>query len=1158
MDLSFSGKSRRVMKKLILYILGLSVSIAGGYWVASVGKQESLGDLVEQSEIQESDILRALQGGQEANEYSRRGAPALVGTVRANKLGVVRVLLDAGADVNRRDPDGNTALMVAVKLENTVAVEMLIRASAQVDIRGEEGKTPLMQAVQQGSVGMVNVLLGGGAQPDVKRSDGFTALMDAAKLGNLEIVDALIKGGATLHLKNALGETALLIALKHQKRDIIERLLRAGSIVDTRGEEGKLLLLLSARTGNNVRLETLLGAGVDVNATDENGKSAVELATEANQTEAVAILLEAGAVLNSRVKQKMKDHGEMAKLVEAHNCQEAFLKAISSGDIARVEKWIKYGVKPGKEAMEIACRQGRVPIVQILLDARYPVSQQAIKMAFDRKQEKVLRVLACSGELIKGKLAKWIEIYGNETDKKLWIHVQTTASPLLMAVRQGNLENVEFELLSGEPVNQLALEEAVEGNHPEILTRLLDQMGTEKTYAMRRLVAIYGCETLATMSVRTDNVKQLKLLMEMGDVADEDLLAEVVDGRREEILNYWLTSNTETRDRVLNWIKDNRGDITTQWLKSVRDLRAPLTIASAEGRVDEVERLLEKHQPVPQRALEVAIEGGHVEVLEVLLDHLGLGQGVALRQLQRRFGSEKLVGLAIENEDRKLLMLLASMGILIDEQTLAMAAESGAWQMVRELELMGVGVNQQAVLAAIAKGNVGVIQDWIERGVAMGISIKDATRAVVIGGHVEAVRLLVKYRMVDGDFGLVLAAERGNEEIIKVLKEAGFQLSNELVSAAVRGGQMGMFRKLTEAGYKIPTNSVEWASRLGHVDLLRILLETGGQVSQQTVEWAVSNRRQDVLQLLLQYGGSVSERALMEAVKSGQTEVSALLMTYWRNTKEQRPTLSKVSSQKKSNLIRVAAEGNATKTQALLEAGANVHEKDAYGYTALSAAAASGSTETVGILLARGAKADYVALLNAVEGDHVAIVNLLLNTPLRQDPMALRAAIMAAADKGNVDLVDTLLKAGAPVQTSAMAAASRAGRYRVVQQLINAGAKAESGYAERGLWAAAEAGHADIVALWVKAGVKIDSQDSQGETALMKAVKCKHEKVVQILLKFGADVMICDRSGHTALKWAEESKRQTIIKMLRHAEEVLFLPPNYIEKNSNAATNVPQ
>ena len=69
---------------------------------------------------------------------------------------------------------------------------------------------------------------------------------------------------------------------------------------------------------------------------------------------------------------------------------------------------------------------------------------------------------------------------------------------------------------------------------------------------------------------------------------------------------------------------------------------------------------------------------------------------------------------------------------------------------------------------------------------------------------------------------------------------------------------------------------------------------------------------------------------------------------------------------------------------------------------------------------------------------------------------------------------------------------------------------------------AAKNGKADVVGLFLQAGMDSETADDQGKTALILAAAEGHTATVKTLLANGADVKNTDKQGKTALIWAAE------------------------------------
>jgi uncharacterized protein len=110
----------------------------------------------------------------------------------------VRQLLKQGADVNAAQGDGMTALHWAASRGDADQARMLIYAGARLDATTRNGSyTPLHLAARSGKAAAVKALIQAGADVSAKTtSGGATALHFAAGQGDVESINALIEKGA--------------------------------------------------------------------------------------------------------------------------------------------------------------------------------------------------------------------------------------------------------------------------------------------------------------------------------------------------------------------------------------------------------------------------------------------------------------------------------------------------------------------------------------------------------------------------------------------------------------------------------------------------------------------------------------------------------------------------------------------------------------------------------------------------------------------------------------------------------------------------------------------------------------------------------------------------------------------------------------------------
>jgi ankyrin repeat protein len=79
---------------------------------------------------------------------------------------------------------------------------------------------------------------------------------------------------------------------------------------------------------------------------------------------------------------------------------------------------------------------------------------------------------------------------------------------------------------------------------------------------------------------------------------------------------------------------------------------------------------------------------------------------------------------------------------------------------------------------------------------------------------------------------------------------------------------------------------------------------------------------------------------------------------------------------------------------------------------------------------------------------------------------------------------------------------------------------------------AAEYGRLESLLLLASAGVDLDKQDEDGQTALMKAIQSNSSGCIEALLKAGANLKLKNHEGETALAIAREGDQAEIVKLL--------------------------
>jgi len=144
-----------------------------------------LGELVRRGDIDKiSEVLAS--NPEEIDKRDSEGRTALMEATCGNKVGIVRMLLDAGADTNIQDKRGYTALHFAAQNYCPEIAEMLLSAGADIDVRDVFGNTPLSRAVfdsrDRGEI--IAMLLKLGADMNVQNNYGVSPLSLAKSIAN--------------------------------------------------------------------------------------------------------------------------------------------------------------------------------------------------------------------------------------------------------------------------------------------------------------------------------------------------------------------------------------------------------------------------------------------------------------------------------------------------------------------------------------------------------------------------------------------------------------------------------------------------------------------------------------------------------------------------------------------------------------------------------------------------------------------------------------------------------------------------------------------------------------------------------------------------------------------------------------------------------------
>jgi hypothetical protein len=149
-------------------------------------------------------------------------------------------------------------------------------------------------------------------------------------------------------------------------------------------------------------------------------------------------------------------------------------------------------------------------------------------------------------------------------------------------------------------------------------------------------------------------------------------------------------------------------------------------------------------------------------------------------------------------------------------------------------------------------------------------------------------------------------------------------------------------------------------------------------------------------------------------------------------------------------------------------------------------------------------------------------------------------SLAQCAREGDTKAVELFMKAGYPPDSRdkygvpLLCLAARGKHRAVVEILLARGAQIDLQSEDRGyspLMDAAQAGSADLVALFLERGASPDLTSKDGQTALIVAVGRNDAEVVRLLVSGGADPDLCDKLGLSARKYAALFKNPAILSL---------------------------
>ena len=748
--------------------------------------------------------------------------------------------------------------------------------------------------------------------------------------------------------------------------------------------------------------------------------------------------------------------------------------------------------------------------------------------------------------------------------------------PLHMAAWEGQDEAVTLNIAARDSGDWTALHFAARDGHTATC-RLLLERGADRS-------ARNDVSRTPLRTARTDEVRDVLLNFHPVRPGVEPFMASVLAGDAKEV-GLQLDKNPKWLDA-----KDASGSTATM-------------VAAKENHIAVLKLLIERGADVKatppdgfQSALYLASSGGHVEAVELLLEHHAQLHPTSLEQSQPSMLATPLSAAAntISKNARWDSMLAALQGgpeaiigevgdqpfgdytkdLLVHQPEATRAAKRKIAKLLLDAGAdpnRGSGVNP--IGEAAGSGETEIVRLLLKRGADPNGNLGTGTgtpiaAAVMCHAPAELLRLLLAAGadpLLKGKFGNVSSMSAMNTAVLhdnveafelmltelkadKLAKPKHFEV---LVSALPNPGWL---KKTLAKGFDFRATNTQEMTALhfaAHRDMpesVRLLLDAGADVGAKDhmgftpLHNAAKKGREETVKLLLERRANLESRTtdrrtpLSVGCTGGGNVETIRLLTKAGAKLEARDSLGWTP------LMTAAGLGRLQMVAHLLEAGADVNATNAM-VSVLGAAAAGG-----GHLLGKTSQKGFKASQGGSDDDYLRIAHLLIehDADIEQSgdgELKGSTPLETALKFGSRAMVDLLLKKGTDIKAknamqldrTPLWAAINGGRDEMLELVIALGVNVNAPDTNKLTplhFAAGPPDQAKMVETLLKNGANINAQQGVGATPLFHAVYHKASKSVRVLLKHGADKNIAGQGDMTPVDLARALKNREMVRLL--------------------------
>jgi ankyrin repeat protein len=295
----------------------------------------------------------------------------LLAAARGGDMGLIKTFLGRGGKLTAVDSAGLGPLHLAAWGGHPEAITFLVEKGCEVNSESQGKHTPLHYAATGGNADAIRKLMELGAKLEVTESkDGRTPLMEAIEAKKPEAVKVLIEEyKADFQKKNRVGNSSINLACMKGNLEVVEILQKHGANMEHKGLTSWTPLHHASANNHPELCEHLLKLGVDIEARSDAGYTPLHNAARWGFVKCCQVLIKHGAEKEARLNKDYYGYTPL-QLAALWGFPEALETLIENG-CDKESRSI-----PGNYLINCACIDGKVPLIELLLD-KYGADIQA-------------------------------------------------------------------------------------------------------------------------------------------------------------------------------------------------------------------------------------------------------------------------------------------------------------------------------------------------------------------------------------------------------------------------------------------------------------------------------------------------------------------------------------------------------------------------------------------------------------------------------------------------------------------------------------------------------------------------------------------------------------------------------------------------------------